>query len=411
MSNTNFRLESFRPWNPFHDKAQPLRNSPGTCRYPSPVSITTTPPSSNSSDYDPKSQKFHSHKPERHPLPARPPTEVCLDGLHSEAQTTRRESKGLDQTISAVIDPEPVNFENILQPQNIVGADDVASTRFADDIHWEKEHQFLNLESGDWDSVDFAGQNPHTVDLGIPAQNAELPNIQTIDPAILNDHASPVVEPTQTTTRITDIAMNPDECPAKFIRSQNKVSFLERRQRNSKGRMDTDCQSSISKKSSGTRKGHTGFGPTRPKKSSGHRQSVSFPTVRAQFSSLSVEDRLQFLSWLFEGALTHCTSAPSNAAAASPSSQYDDISDDYGHTSLNNEAVEAPHTSSRKGLRWSAEEDRLLMKLKDEQNLAWSEVVKQFSQEFPGRSEGSIKVYWSTTMKKRRPSFPIVLIA
>jgi hypothetical protein len=259
--------------------------------------------------------------------------------------------------------------------------------------------------------VDFAGQNPYTVDLGIPTQNGELLCIQTIDPAILNDHASPVVEPTQTTTRITGIATNPDECPAKFIRSQNKVSFLERRQRNSKGRIDTDCQPSISKKSSGTRKGHTRIGSARPKKVSGHRQSVSFPTVRAQFSSLSVEDRLQFLSWLFEGALTHCASAPSNAAAASPSSQYDDISDDYGHTSLNTEAVEAPHISSRKGLRWSAEEDRLLMKLRDEQNLAWSEVVKQFSQEFPGRSEGSIKVYWSTTMKKRRPSFPIVLIA
>ncbi|KAJ5771441.1 uncharacterized protein N7511_003492 [Penicillium nucicola] len=411
MSNTNFRLESFRPWNPFQDKAQPLRNPPGTCRYPSPVSITTSPPSSKSSDYDSKNQKIHSHKPERHPLPARPPTEVCLDGLHSEAQTTRRESKGLDQTSPVLIDPEPVNFENISQPQNIFGADDLASTRFADDIHWEKEHHLLDMESGNWDSVNFVGQNPPTVDLGIPTQHGETPNIQTIDPAILNDHASPVVEPTQTTTRITGIATNPDECPAKSIRSQSKVSFFERRQRNSEGMVDTDCQPSISKKSSGTRKRHTRIGSSRPKKSSVHRPSLSFPTVRAQFTALSVEDRLQFLSWLFEGALTHCASTPSNTATASSSSQCDDISDDYSHTSLNIEAVDAPHTSSRKGLRWSPEEDRLLMKLRDEQNLAWSEVVKRFSREFPGRSEGSIKVYWSTTMKKRRPSFPIVLIA
>ncbi|OQE57782.1 hypothetical protein PENNAL_c0388G09470, partial [Penicillium nalgiovense] len=63
------------------------------------------------------------------------------------------------------------------------------------------------------------------------------------------------------------------------------------------------------------------------------------------------------------------------------------------------------------GLKWSAEEDHLLRKLRDEQNLAWSEVVKQFSREFPGRSEGSIKVYYSTTLKNRRPSSPIVLIA
>ncbi|KOS44611.1 hypothetical protein ACN38_g4460 [Penicillium nordicum] len=41
-----------------------------------------------------------------------------------------------------------------------------------------------------------------------------------------------------------------------------------------------------------------------------HRSSVSYPTVRAQFSALSVEDRLEFLSWLFEGALSHCISRP-----------------------------------------------------------------------------------------------------
>ncbi|KAJ5588022.1 hypothetical protein N7537_010700 [Penicillium hordei] len=45
MSSTNFRLESFRPWNTFQDKAQPLRDPPGTSRYPSPISISTTPPS------------------------------------------------------------------------------------------------------------------------------------------------------------------------------------------------------------------------------------------------------------------------------------------------------------------------------------------------------------------------------
>ncbi|KAI1829071.1 hypothetical protein DTO027I6_10004 [Penicillium roqueforti] len=409
MSSTNFRLESFRPWNPFQDKDQPLRDPPGICRYPSPVSITTTPPSSNSSDYGSKSQKIHFHKPERHPLPARPPTEVCLDGLDSEAPPTRQESEGLGQTLSAVSDPEPLNFENILQPQSIVGADDVASTSFADDIHWETEHQFLDLGLDDSDPVDFTRQHPQSVDLRIPTQNGELLNFETVDPAILNDHAYPVAEQAQTTMGIARIATHPEECPTESIRSRTKVSSLQRR-RNSKGMMDSACQPSKIKKGSGTTKRHTRIGSTRPKKSSG-RQSISFPTVRAQFSALSVEDRLQFLSWLFEGALTHCASAPSSAAVASPSNQYDDRTDNRGHTSFNTEVTDAQHASSRKGLKWSVEEDHLLRKLRDEQNLAWSEVVKQFSREFPGRSEGSIQVYYSTTLKKRRPSSPIVLIA
>ncbi|KAI2694603.1 hypothetical protein CBS147333_8670 [Penicillium roqueforti] len=408
MSSTNFRLESFRPWNPFQDKAQPLRDPPGTSRYPSPISISTTPPSSNHSDHGPKSQEIHSHKPERHPLPARPPTEVCLDGLHSETQTTRRESEGLGQTLSAVSDPEPLNFENISQPQNIVGADEVVSTNFTDELHWETEHHFLDFGLDDSHPVDFAGQRSQIVDLGIPTQNGELPNFETIDPAILNDHASAVAEQAQRTLSIAGIATHPEEFPAESIRSQNKVSSLQHR-RNSKGMVDTGCQTSKIKKGSGSRQRHTRNGSARPKKGSGHRQSISFPTVRAQFSALSVEDRLQFLSWLFEGALTRCSSAPSSAAGASPSSQCDEITDGCDHTSLNTQVVDAEHTSLRKGLPWSVEEDHLLIKLRDKQNLAWPEVVKQFSREFPGRTEGSMKVHWSTALKKRR-SYPIVLI-
>ncbi|CAG8069002.1 unnamed protein product [Penicillium olsonii] len=208
---------------------------------------------------------------------------------------------------------------------------------------------------------------------------------------------------------IAGITTHPEEYPAESICSQNKVSSPQCR-RDSKGTMDTDCQTSKVKKRSGTGKMHTRNGSTRPKKGSGHRQSISLPTVRAQFSALSIEDRLQFLSWLFEGALTHCSSTSSSAAGASSSSQCDGITDDCDHTSLNTEVVDAQHASSRKGLPWSVEEDHLLIKLRDMQNLAWPEVVKQFSREFPGRSEGSIQVHWSTTLKKKRRSFPIVLI-
>jgi hypothetical protein len=61
------------------------------------------------------------------------------------------------------------------------------------------------------------------------------------------------------------------------------------------------------------------------------------------------------------------------------------------------ELVDAQHTPyMRKGLLWSEEEVSLLVKLREEQNLAWSEVTRQFAQKSARRSKGSIQVYWST---------------
>ncbi|KAJ5384211.1 hypothetical protein N7517_002122 [Penicillium concentricum] len=113
--------------------------------------------------------------------------------------------------------------------------------------------------------------------------------------------------------------------------------------------MDSECQASKIKKGSGTRERYTRISSTRSKKSSGY-----------------LEDRLQFLSWLFKGALTHCASAPLSAAVASPSNKCDGRTGDRGHTSLNTEVTDAQHAFSRKGLKWSVEEDHLLMKLRDE---------------------------------------------
>ncbi|QQK41887.1 MYB-like [Penicillium digitatum] len=59
------------------------------------------------------------------------------------------------------------------------------------------------------------------------------------------------------------------------------------------------------KKSSSVGKRHSKVGASRSNKGLHRRSSVSFPIVHAQFSALPVEDRLEFLSWLFEGALSH----------------------------------------------------------------------------------------------------------
>lgn len=125
MSSANFRLETFRPWNPSQDKAHPPRDSPGIHRYPSPILIAATPPSSNPSDPASQSPKVHSNKSERHPLPARSPVEVCLDGgLHSVChcklqdnllECSERYQKGSGD-LAIWLDPSPSLLPSSPQP-------------------------------------------------------------------------------------------------------------------------------------------------------------------------------------------------------------------------------------------------------------------------------------------------------
>lgn len=199
-----------------------------------------------------------------------------------------------------------------------------------------------------------------------------------------------------------------DRSPLECSHFLNQDPPLQCRRQNAKGAADPDRQSSKINKRSSAGKRYSKNSAGRSNKGPRRRNSVSFPTVRAQFSALPVEDRLQFLSWLFEGALSHCIPTPLITDATVSrciSSQDSDVAYDCDQPGSNTELVDAQHTPcTRKGLRLSVEGDSLLVKLREEQNLAWSEVTKLFAQKFPGRSKGSIQVYWSTTLKKQRRS-------
>lgn len=127
-----------------------------------------------------------------------------------------------------------------------------------------------------------------------------------------------------------------------------------------------------------------------------------FSIIRDQFSSLPVEDRLLFLSWLFEGALSQCHHTSSSAGGTMTEGSIleekkTSTSPAESFTAANIVDIEHP-VLSRKGLRFSEEEERLLVKLRKEEGLAWWEVIKRFSRSFPGSSEGSIQVHWSKTL-------------
>ncbi|KAL1845529.1 hypothetical protein Plec18170_009725 [Paecilomyces lecythidis] len=59
-----------------------------------------------------------------------------------------------------------------------------------------------------------------------------------------------------------------------------------------------------------------------------------------------------------------------------------------------------------KGTQFSADEDALLIDLKEVDRLSWSEIAKHF----PGRSTGSLQVRYSTKLKTRRPRADVVRI-
>ncbi|KAJ5588791.1 hypothetical protein N7537_011469 [Penicillium hordei] len=432
MSNASFRLESFRPWNPFQDKAQPLRDSLDICRYPSPVSMTPTPPPSNPVDPVSKSQNLHAHEPGRHPLPARPPLEVCMDdGLHSDAQPTRHEPENLSFTTLTSPHAETFDSEDVLQLQDLPSTEDIDSAPIPDNGCLGAEHRSPGFESSDLDPGVIVGQHAQALGSSNHIRTGDLLGNEAIDPAILSDHGCPDSEHIQATDNITSVATHLDECPSNCSRFPNRDPSFQRSGHNTKETVDHDRQSSKVQKFSPTGKRKANNSSSRPTRGPGRGKNGSFPAVRAQFSALSVEDRLQFLSWLFEGALSHCVSTRANTDATSGSrsipSQHVDISYDY--PSSNTQLVDTQSTPTRKGLptphyedkigsqdskqppqkgsrarkttgpsRLLSKDDKLLIELKEERSLPW----KRIAEYFPGKSEGSLQVRYCTRLKGRK---------
>ncbi|KMU75878.1 hypothetical protein CISG_10413 [Coccidioides immitis RMSCC 3703] len=118
----------------------------------------------------------------------------------------------------------------------------------------------------------------------------------------------------------------------------------------------------------------------------------SFAALRSHFLSLPLDERLQFLSWLFEGALASCT-PESNESARSAVRK-----DSRQET----EQTRPERGEGRKGQkRWSAEEDARLRGMMEERR-SWSEIEKCF----PGRTESALRQRQSTLRGNRRKIRP-----
>lgn len=120
----------------------------------------------------------------------------------------------------------------------------------------------------------------------------------------------------------------------------------------------------------------------------------------SHFLTLPLDGRLQFLSWLFEGVLQRCThdSVPTREKGDTQSHSRSTI---HAEDEQSQQDTSEAHGISRKGEPWTAKEAKLLLKLRRDEKRPWSEVTKLFLDQYPGRSPGSIQVYWSTNLKKR----------
>ena len=123
-------------------------------------------------------------------------------------------------------------------------------------------------------------------------------------------------------------------------------------------------------------------------------------TLRSHFMSAPLDDRLQFLSWLFEGALPHCMSSSSPTASEERDALATSCSTTSHEIEQNRRDRRNARGGSRKNMPWSMEEASLLLKLRKEESRSWSEVARLFSERYPGRTLGAIQVHWSTTLNK-----------
>nr|KMM66937.1 hypothetical protein CPAG_03273 [Coccidioides posadasii RMSCC 3488] len=117
-------------------------------------------------------------------------------------------------------------------------------------------------------------------------------------------------------------------------------------------------------------------------------------TVRSHFLSLQLDERLQFLSWLFEGALASCTTEFNEGAKSAA------CLDDHGEIGPTRHG----HSKRRKGhggklSQWSPEDGaRLLSMIEDRQ--PWPEIARCFLE----RTESALRQRLFTLRKRRNRS-------
>ncbi|KAK5790643.1 hypothetical protein VI817_007930 [Penicillium citrinum] len=278
MANTTFRLGSFRAWDPFHDKQQPPRHNEDTCRYPSPVSMTAPGPQVSRDEASAVPPENAGHI-QRHPLPARPPVEVCLD----DKSPPDTQFSQTDRETSQVVLP---------------GYDLNDQTQISQSL-----------------SPTWGPEEPRDVNIDPALNHGSLSpdDSREIEETVVFEGSSTAAPPFSIGSQCLGADVVPktveNETEPLATSHHEKTQRIKRPNPRKKKAMD-GCNQFANE------------GAYRPS-----RQNFSFATLRSQFLCMPVGERLQFLSWLFEGALSHCVPSTCTDTGFPNASSYEMLSE------------------------------------------------------------------------------------
>ncbi|CEL10095.1 hypothetical protein ASPCAL13222 [Aspergillus calidoustus] len=400
-----FQINNFKPWTPLPAKPCPPHRTLNAC-FPR-TSITPNPEPSHV-------LLPGTLPPPKHHLPARPPAEVCVHvsaNTQLESETFGRSTASRQSSMPHVPAPdlirpcyaqddtrtptEPPGFQADDAARNVPSPSASSSTNSLEDFFRMPDSPQDNIpidpvilaNLGPWESDDLQLHAPPADGITNPETTCLYPE----PPAIFSSPASRFEVPDE-----SDGSDNGG--------IQGTCYGCQRMQPPSPGTgpdqsfPDSHGKHQIKRK---TRKSDGGIRkPPRVRSTSAPRED-SFAALRSQFTSLPLDDRLQFLSWLFEGALSHCMSDTSQTACEELKARESRRSSPRSEIDQSRSVCKSVRKSSRKGMPWSTEEVDLLVKLRKNEGRSWSDVTRVFSKQYPGRSQGAIQVYWCTTLSKK----------
>lgn len=337
----------------------------------------------------------------KHQLPARPPVDACV-GTGTKIRpciSTDSHIQPPQSSMSSSDTPSlarhPKKAERSLGDHAGNALDSVASPDGQDAINSPSDAPALQV----------AASSPSTPNSEQSAGLCDIHNDIPVDPVILADDGLWMIEELQSTYPDDSFVVSETSCPYPdppavlcdiFVYHPNSNPQPTRLDSNPRsvsphgqGHMknlasydnaeadiiscDNPVSASTCRQQSKLRKGRPRTLDGQPSKRfrgpmSGPKEDTSFLALRAHFLSLSFDERLQFLSWLFEGALPRCIPQldlkTSKGKDERSPCDLDHLSKFRGHRG-----------TSRKGKPWSSKEVNLLLKLRRDEGRPWSEVA------------------------------------
>lgn len=379
MTITAFPIEAFRPWKPSRPKLTPRRRPPHAHHHKAPVPVRSCPalPRALHAPAPPHSLDSQQNN-QQHPLPARPPAEICVHGnLRSDIRQSACpdlneepvSTSGCPNEMSvSELDGLPANsaMRAATSPQAQTPSDSPAS-----DLNRLGDAITTDISIGSQCSIqgDAGCRSPSESSVRQSPGRHEQTGIP-IDPVILTDEfllessqlyqdiqdddilwssqrdmPCPYPEPSIVPHSIFDndhlsLGLIDENRPANHRhcgeRSRqthpgNNANNAESNESSPRGPRQQHCNSDVNRTEPRKRL-LTGSDERKRRMNKRQRLEETTPSpagnscasLRFHFLSLPTNARLEFLSWLFEGALPRCTFEPEISASIAPAKTTDD---------------------------------------------------------------------------------------